>query len=91
VSKLELYQRPLMIFDAANKQHRQYYFNFIKTGSWHGCPYRWAIPDDVGNLQGMIQRKLLDHYMGKEFKGVVKTPQTLIRQKKKKTVDKAGN
>ena len=87
MSKLELYQRPLAIFDAGNKDHRQYYFNFLATGSWRGCPYRWAIPDDVGNLQGMIQRKLLEHYMGREFKGVVKEPQILVRQKKQKTVD----
>lgn len=89
MSKLELYQRPLVMFDAANKQHRQFYFNFMQTGSWRDCPYRFVIQDDVGNLQGMIQRKLLDYYGGKEFR-VVKKPQTLIRQKKQKTVDKAG-
>lgn len=89
MSKLELYQRPLVMFDAANKQHRQFYFNFMQTGSWRDCPYRFVIQDDVGNLQGMIQRKLLDYYGGKEFR-VVKKPQTLIRQKRQKTVDKAG-
>lgn len=88
MSKLELYQRPLVMFDASNKQHRQYYFNFMQTGSWRDCPYRFVIQDDVGNLQGMIQRKLLDYYGGKEFKGVVKAPQLLIRQKRQKTVDK---
>ncbi len=87
MSKLELYVRPLAIFDPSNKDHRQYYFNFLKQGSWKGCPYRWAIPEDIGNLQGIIQTKLLEHYMGKEFKGVVKEPQKLVRQKKRKTVD----
>lgn len=87
MSKLELYARPLVIFDAYDKAHRQHYFNFMQTGSWRGCPYRFAIPDDVGNLQSMIQRKLLDYYSNKEFKGVVKEPQKLIRQKKQKVVD----
>ena len=87
MSKLELYMRPVAIFDAGNKVHRQYYYNFLTTGSWRNCPFRWAIEDDVGNLQGMIQRKLLEHYMGREFKGVVKEPQKLVRQKKKKVVD----
>ena len=68
MSKLDIYVRPLVIFDARNKVHRQYYSKFLETGSWKECPYRWAIPDDVGNLQGMIQRKLLDFYMAKEFK-----------------------
>ena len=87
MSKLELYMRPLAIFDPTNKDHRQYYFNFLATGSWHGCPYRWAMYEDAGHLQGVIQRSILDYYMGKEFKGVVKEPQQLVRQKRKKTVD----
>lgn len=87
MSKLELYVRPLAIFDPSNKDHRQYYHNFLATGSWKGCPYRWAILEDVGNIQGTIQIALLKHYMGKEFKDVVKEPQKLVRQKRKKTVD----
>lgn len=87
MSKLELYMRPLAIFDAGNKDHRQYHFNFMQTGSWSGCPYRWAIPDDVGNLQGMIQRSILSYYMSKEFGSVVKEPQHLVRQKRQETVD----
>jgi hypothetical protein len=87
MSKLEMYMRPLAIFDAGNKDHRQYYFNFMETGSWIRCPYRWAIPDDIGNLQGMIQRSILSYYMSKEFNNVVKEPQHLVRQKRQKTVD----
>lgn len=84
MSKLEIYVRPLTIFEAENKEHRRLYASFLRTGSWTDCPYRWAIPDDVGNLQGMIQRKLLDFYMGREFKSVAKEPQIQVRQKKRK-------
>lgn len=67
MSKLELYMRPLVIFDAGNKKHRGFYFDFLKTGSWRNCPYRFAIPEDVGNIQASIQRELLEYYAEKEF------------------------
>lgn len=87
MSKLELYVRPLVIFDAHNKEHRQLYFNYLATGSWKGCPYRFAVQDDYGNLIGHMQRELLEFYMGREFHGEVKETKVLIRQKKKKKVD----
>lgn len=88
MSKIELYMRPLVIFEPTNKEHRQLYFNFLQTGSWKDCPYRFAIPDDHGNLMGMIQIKMLRYYGEKEFKTVAEKPQVLVRQKRKKTVDK---
>ena len=87
MSLLNLFGRPFVMFDVANKDHRQHYYNFVKTGSWKDCPYRFEIEDGFGNLVGMIQVKLVMFYGSKEFKDVVKKPQTLVRQKKQKTVD----
>jgi hypothetical protein len=87
MSRLELYGRPLVLFDAASKEHRQFFNNFLATGSWGSCPYRFAVADDHGHLIGHIQAELLKYYMGREFKGVAKEPQVKVRQKRKKTVD----
>jgi hypothetical protein len=46
-----------------------------------------VVPDDHGDLITMIQRSLVEYYVGREFNTVAKKPQPLIRQKKKKTVD----
>ena len=88
MSRLELYSRPLIAFDASNREHRGYYFQFLELGAWGRCPYRFIVPDDHGNLVTMIQRKLIEYYVNKEFKSVAKKPQVLVRQKKMKVVDK---
>ena len=91
MSRLELYGRPLVLFDAHNAEHRQLFNNFLATGSWALCPYRFAVAEDHGYLIGHIQMELLKYYMGREFKGVVKEPQKKVRQKRKQTVDSSSN
>ena len=88
MSKISVYGRPIVFFDADNKNHRNYYYQFLKTGSWKDCPYRWAIMGEEGNLQGQIQRTLLERYLGREFKSTVKNPEILVRQNRNKSVDK---
>jgi hypothetical protein len=46
-----------------------------------------VVPDGFGDLISMIRVVLIDYYVNKEFGPVVKVPQPLVRQKKKKTVD----
>ena len=69
MSKLDLYNRPTVIFNPDNKLHRQYVTAFLQTGSWKGCPVRFAIEEDHGNLMGQIQRKMLLWYTEQERKG----------------------
>lgn len=88
MSKLELYVRPLVVFDATKKAHRKLFFNYLETGSWKECPYRFAVEDDHGNLMGHMQRELMEYYMLKEFGGVIKETSILSNQKRRKTVDK---
>jgi hypothetical protein len=87
MSKLNLFGRPWVVFNPANKAHRLHYHNFVITGSWGQCPFRFVVDDDHGDLVTMIQRTLIHYYTDKEFGTVVKKPQETVRQKRKKTVD----
>ena len=82
MSVLELSGRPFVIFDPANTDHRKFYYGFVKKGTWGGCPYRFVVPEDHGNLVTMIQRSLIAHYVQNEFERPKK-----VAQKGKKTVD----
>jgi hypothetical protein len=70
MSVLELSGRPYVVFDPANADHRRFYHDFVKTGMWGRCPYRFVVPDDHGNLITMIQRSLVTFYVNQEFSGV---------------------
>jgi hypothetical protein len=61
--------RPVVLFNPSNKQHRQYYSNFLKEGSWGKCPVRFAVEGDASNnnLAFAMQRMLTEYYIGKEF------------------------
>ena len=63
--------RPLVVFDAANKEHRQHYATFLKTRSWGTCPVRFEVKGSDAsnnNLAFAMQRMLTEYYMAKEFK-----------------------
>lgn len=68
MSILEYKSRPWTVFDAQDRNHRRWYHEFVRHGTWGRCPYRFIVPDDHGNLVSMIQRKLIDYYVGKEFR-----------------------
>lgn len=68
MSMLEYKARPWTAFDPGNRDHRRWYHEFVKHGTWGRCPYRFIVPDDHGNLITLIQRKLVEYYVGKEFK-----------------------
>jgi hypothetical protein len=68
MSKLELYGRNYVVFDATNKDHRKWFAEFNKTLSWGHCPVRFVIDNDHGDLVTMIQRSLIQYYVDKEFK-----------------------
>lgn len=73
MSKLGLYTRPIVLFDPSNKHHRRWATQFIETGTWHGCPVRFAVQDDHGNLIGHIQRELILWYSHQEDQGKIRT------------------
>jgi hypothetical protein len=67
MSKLDYIGRPWMSFDATNKQHRQWFAEFQRAGTWGRCPVRFIVSDDQGDLVTMIQRRLIEYYSNKEF------------------------
>lgn len=67
MSRLSFVGRPWVAFNADNRQHRKWYFEFVKHGTWGRCPVRFIVPDDHGDLLTMIQRRLNEFYTQREF------------------------
>jgi hypothetical protein len=67
MSRLELWARPLVVFDASDKDHRRYFSDFQAKRAWGSCPVRFIVPDDQGDLITLIQRRLIEYYTNKEF------------------------
>ena len=67
MSKLQLFGRPYVVFDAKNKDHRRWFADFQRKSSWGQCPVRFVVDDDNGDLITMIQRRLIQYYVEKEF------------------------
>lgn len=67
MSQLSLHGRPWVAFDPTDKQHRTWYAEFQKYGTWGRCPVRFIVPDDHGDLLTMIQRSLVKFYVQREF------------------------
>jgi hypothetical protein len=67
MNRLEALNRPLVVFDPANLLHREYFFQFVQTGSLGRAPVRFTIGDDRGDLITMIQRKLVQYYLEQEL------------------------
>jgi hypothetical protein len=85
MSRLALYGRPYVIFDATNREHRQWFANFNKSGAWGNCPVRFVVNDDHGDLVTMIQRELIQFYVDKEFTKDRVRPKSVVKTQRKKT------
>lgn len=68
MSKLIQAGRPWVSFNASNPQHRQWFAEFQRKGTWGRCPVRFLIAaEEVGDLVTIIQRSLIKHYVDQEF------------------------
>jgi hypothetical protein len=67
MSRLSMIGRPWVAFAADNRQHRKWYFEFVKHKTWGRCPVRFIVPEDHGNLVMMIQEHLTKYYTEREF------------------------
>ena len=74
--------RPWVVFDPANRQHRQWYYEFQKNTSWGHCPVRFILPGEEGDLVTMISRQLIEFYTKKEF-GKTKTKKVVDKSRQK--------
>jgi hypothetical protein len=80
MSRLALHSRPFVVFDAASKDHRRWFAEFNHSAKWGNCPVRFVVDDENGDLVTMIQRRLIQYYVSREFesstrKSVAKKPQ----------------
>jgi hypothetical protein len=81
MSRLEYYSRPLVAFDATNKEHRRFYYEFLEENTWGRCPVRFICPEESGSdLVKMIQRQMVEYYIRQEFKS--EKPKALQRGKR---------
>ncbi len=62
-----LNNRPFAVFDAANKEHRRAYREFLRTRSWSHCPYQFVIEETYSDLLSNINHKLVEYYTQQEF------------------------
>jgi len=79
MSRLALFGRTYIIFDAGNKDHRRWFAEFNRSLTWSNCPVRFVVDDDHGDLVTMIQRNLIQYYVDKEF-GTEKNPKIRPKQ-----------
>ena len=79
---VHLMMRPWEAFDPTDVDHRKWYAEYVRTGSWSHCPVRFVDPNDCGNLAMSMQRTLVEYYCKKEFKSSPKRA-----KKVEKTVD----
>ncbi len=79
MSRLALFGRPWVVFDAENKEHRRWFAEFNRSLTWSNCPVRFVVDDDHGDLVTMIQRNLIQYYVDKEF-GTEKNPKIRPKQ-----------
>ena len=71
MSILNLQARPTITFDAANREHREHYANFLRQRSWRDSPVQFYLERGYGDLSAMIENKLVAYYLGREFKASV--------------------
>ena len=67
MSVLHYKSRPWIVFDPKDKDHRRWFAEFQQLGTWGRCPVRFLVADDQGDLITMIQRRLIEYYVQKEF------------------------
>ena len=73
MSKLTMFGRPFVSFDATSAEHRRWFKDFQDKGTWGKCPVRFIIDDEYGDLITMIKSHLINFYVEQEFgKQVVK-------------------
>lgn len=69
---LDLHRRPTVLFDSANKEHRQYVAKFLETRTWAHCPVSFFAPDEA-NTKAYVVESLVDYYLQREFKVKITT------------------
>jgi branched-subunit amino acid aminotransferase/4-amino-4-deoxychorismate lyase len=70
MSILNRAQRPTVMFDVMNKDHRRWAQLFITNTSWKDVPVTFIVEDNA-QVPGVIMRKMCEFYTAKEFGKIV--------------------
>ena len=68
MSLLYLRSRPIVAFDVLDYDHRRYFHDFLRTGTWAHCPVRFMIEGLTTDLVTHISNELLRFYDEKAFR-----------------------
>ena len=72
MSLLEMYKRPVVVFDAKNAEHRKWFAHFARNHTWKDCPVRFVVTDSTGQLTNNLIVGMTDQvthfYLNQEFK-----------------------
>jgi hypothetical protein len=71
------------VFNAKNREHRQWFADFNETSQWGRCPVRFVVNEDHGDLITQIQRELIQYYVDKEFATPRVRPKTVVKKPQK--------
>ena len=66
-SVLQNYGRPIVMFNPADKKHRDIYSEFLKNRSWSKSPVRFHVTEDHDNVVSMVHEMLANYHTAKEF------------------------
>jgi len=58
--------RPTVMFDPTNADHRRWLGDFTKSRSWGNCPVKFSTSGS-GNTLAQMQLRLLQYYTDLEF------------------------
>lgn len=62
--------RPMVEFNAEDRLHRQYYYQFLQDNSWGNVPVRFKSPGSFAITKGVIDRQLIEYFLHQEFDSV---------------------
>lgn len=66
ILKVQFAMRPIAVFDARNKEHREDYVVFLKTNSLGKTKYRY-LPPASGSVLDNMREGMLQYYTTLEF------------------------
>ena len=77
LDRLFMNVRPVVTFDPSNAAHRRAVNTYIRTGGWGAVPMRFLLENPYLDIPTMVSARLLDYYMGREFKQVEEPRETV--------------
>lgn len=59
--------RPVQVFDATNRKHRESFAKYVATNSWNHSDVKYVANQPTQSDVGVMTRQLVEFYTKKEF------------------------